>query len=70
VDERRRIWPQTPLEPALDRDALARQIEMSGGSIRNIALASVLLVAPDGGVIGLRHIKHAAQRESGRSAKR
>ena len=68
MDDRRRIWEQiwpvaTPRHPDLDLDYLARQIEVAGGNIRNIALASAFLAASDGGVVNMQHLIHATRRE-------
>jgi len=66
--ERRRIWGQvwpaaTPRDPGLDTEFLARRIEVTGGSIRNIALAGAFLAAADGGVVTMTHLLHATRRE-------
>jgi SpoVK/Ycf46/Vps4 family AAA+-type ATPase len=68
LDDRRRIWERiwpgaTPLDPALDLDVLARRVEVAGGSIRNIALASAFLAAADGGVVTMDHLRDAVRRE-------
>ena len=68
VADRRRIWAQiwpaaTPRDPDLDLEFLARQIEVAGGSIRNIALASAFLAAADGGVVTMAHLLRATHRE-------
>jgi hypothetical protein len=66
--ERLRIWSQvfpaeTPLEPGLPLERVARRLEVSGGSIRNIALAAAFLAADDGGVVRMPHLLCAARRE-------
>jgi hypothetical protein len=66
--DRRRIWAQiwpaaTPREAGLDLDFLARRVEVPGGSIRNIALASAFRAAADGGVVTMAHVLHATRRE-------
>jgi len=66
--ERRRIWDQVwpaaaPRDPGLDTGFLARRIEVTGGSIRNIALAGAFLAAADGGVVTMAHVLHATRRE-------
>jgi ATP-dependent 26S proteasome regulatory subunit len=66
--ERRRIWERvwpaaTPRDPGLDTGFLARRIEVTGGSIRNIALAGAFLAAADGGVVTMAHVLHATRRE-------
>ena len=68
VADRRRIWERiwpaaTPRDPDLDLDLLARQVEVAGGSIRNIALAGAFLAAADGGVVTMRHLLRATHRE-------
>jgi len=63
---RRQIWqrvfpPEAQLD-ALDFAALSR-LEISGGSIRNIALNGAFLAADDGSAIGMDHLMRAARRE-------
>ncbi|HMH53511.1 MAG TPA: ATP-binding protein [Candidatus Acidoferrum sp.] len=67
-EDRRRIWKgvwpdDTPRDPGLDLDFLARRFEIAGGSIRNIALASAFLAAADGNVVTMSHLMHATKRE-------
>jgi len=66
--DRRRIWKgvwpdDTPRDPALDIDFMARRFEIAGGSIRNIALAAAFLAADDGNVVTMSHLMHATKRE-------
>ncbi len=66
--ERRRIWAQiwpatTPCDRDLDLGLLARQVEVTGGNIRNIALAAAFLAAADGGVVSMPHLLQATRRE-------
>ncbi|MFV2105422.1 AAA family ATPase [Micromonospora sp. LOL_015] len=66
--DRRRIWAQVwpeqaPLDPAVDLDLLARQVDLPGGNIRNIALAGAFLAAADGGMVTMAHLLHATRRE-------
>ena len=66
--DRRRIWEQiwpaaTPLDAGLDLDLLARRVEVTGGSIRNIALAGAFLAAANGGVVTMAHLLRATRRE-------
>ena len=68
VGERRRIWdvvwpPEAPKDPEIDFDALAERYEITGGNIRNIALASAFLAAEDGRVVNMEHLFSATQRE-------
>jgi SpoVK/Ycf46/Vps4 family AAA+-type ATPase len=58
------IWPeQTPVGADVDRDFLAHQFKLSGGNIKNIALAAAFLAAGDGGIVGMPHLIRATQRE-------
>ncbi|WON73522.1 AAA family ATPase [Nitrosospira sp. Is2] len=67
VDRRRiweAVWPkETPREANLDIESLARSFPVTGGNIRNIALSAAFLAADDGGVVGMRHLIRATQRE-------
>jgi ATPase family associated with various cellular activities (AAA) len=59
-----RAWPaRTPVADDLDLDLVARELKMSGGSIRNISVAAAFLAAADGGQVSMRHLLHAARRE-------
>ena len=49
---RRRPWTA-----GVDLDLLARQVELPGGNIRNIALAGAFLAAADGGVVTMAHLR-------------
>lgn len=67
-DDRRRIWEgiwpnDAPRAPDLDLDFMARRFEITGGNIRNIALAASFLAAADGGVVNMPHLIGATQRE-------
>jgi hypothetical protein len=68
VADRRRIWERiwpdaTPRSADLDLDFLASQVQVAGGSIRNIALAGAFLAAADGVVVTMPHLLRATQRE-------
>jgi hypothetical protein len=61
---RRQLWArafpaQTPLAADLDLDTLAARFELTGGSIRNVALASGYLAAAEDQPIGQRHVLQA-----------
>jgi AAA+ superfamily predicted ATPase len=59
-----RIFPESaPLSPDIDLTFLARQFTVTGGNIRNIALASAFLAARDGGTITMEHLIRAVRRE-------
>jgi AAA+ superfamily predicted ATPase len=65
--DRLRIWraiwpPATPLDDDLDLSVLARHVVLSGGHIRNIALAAAFLGAEHGAVT-MDHVALAARRE-------
>jgi ATP-dependent 26S proteasome regulatory subunit len=58
------IWPvATPLAEDVDAGSLARELKMSGGNIKNTALAAAYYAAADGGVVTRAHLLHAAKRE-------
>jgi len=58
------IWPSdTPLSPDLDFDFLASRFDITGGNIRNIALAATFLAAEDGKSVGMAHLLSATRRE-------
>jgi AAA+ superfamily predicted ATPase len=66
--DRRRIWAaifprEAPLAPAADFDRLAREVRLSGGKIRNIAVAAAFQAASGDGVIGMSELLEAARRE-------
>jgi SpoVK/Ycf46/Vps4 family AAA+-type ATPase len=67
VDRRRiweSIWPKSaPLDAGVDLDLLAGRFELTGGSIKNIALAAAFLAAENGGVVNMPHLLHATRRE-------
>jgi SpoVK/Ycf46/Vps4 family AAA+-type ATPase len=70
-----KIWPaEMPQAPGLDLDFMARRFEITGGNIRNIALAAAFLAADEcaahpsegdrrGQVVGMSHLIRATQRE-------
>ena len=53
----------TSMADELDFDFLARQFKLSGGNIKNIALAAAFLAAEDGGVVNIAHLGQAIRRE-------
>lgn len=65
---RERIWrgvfpSQAPLAADVDFSFLARQFELSGGNIRNVAMAAAFLAAGNGRVISMEHFTRAIGRE-------
>jgi SpoVK/Ycf46/Vps4 family AAA+-type ATPase len=66
--DRLRIWqtiwpPATPCAPDLDFAFMARQFKLSGGNIKNIALAAAFLAAGNGQVVSTSHLIWATRRE-------
>jgi len=66
--ERQRIWqgiwpPGVPRDPQLDLGALATRFRLSGGQIRNAALAASFLAAAAGDIVRLPHALQAIRRE-------
>jgi hypothetical protein len=65
---RERIWrgafpAAAPLDGALDFGFLARQFQLAGGNIRNVAVAAAFQAAEANGCIAMEHIVLAASRE-------
>jgi SpoVK/Ycf46/Vps4 family AAA+-type ATPase len=65
---RLRIWngvfPQdVPLSDDVDQDFLARKFKISGGNIKNVALAAAFLAAEERGPVAMRHLVLALKRE-------
>jgi SpoVK/Ycf46/Vps4 family AAA+-type ATPase len=58
------IWPaETPLAADVDLDLLTRRFKLSGGNIKNVALAAAFLAAADGGPVHMSHLLRAVRRE-------
>jgi hypothetical protein len=67
--EREMIWRSqfpkgAPRDPDIDLPFLARQIKISGGSIRNIVLSAAFAAAEEGVPIAMRHITAALRLET------
>jgi hypothetical protein len=67
-DDRLRIWQgvwpkEVPLAKDVDLPQLARQFRLSGGGIRNIALAAAFLAAEHDQPVTMGHLMHATKRE-------
>jgi SpoVK/Ycf46/Vps4 family AAA+-type ATPase len=59
-----RAWPgETPVSADLDPAWLARRFKLSGGSIKNVALAAAHLVGDDETEVTLDHVLRAVRRE-------
>lgn len=70
---RKEIWKgifpnKTPLED-VDFDYLANQFEITGGSIKNIALVASFMAARSGEAVGMRHIVRAVKYEMAKQGK-
>ena len=65
---RERIWrgmfpPQAPLDAGVDFVFLARQFDLSGGNIRNVALAAAFMAAEENCSIRMDHLIRGTARE-------
>jgi hypothetical protein len=61
AEHRRRLWDlllpgEAPRGDDVDLDFLAERFELSGGGIRNAAIAAAVLAAQDGAVIGMEQL--------------
>ena len=61
AEHRRRLWDlllpdEAPRGEDVDLDFLAERFELSGGGIRNAAIAAAVLAAQDGAVIGMEQL--------------
>jgi hypothetical protein len=60
----RRVWPEAvALADDVDLPDLAERFRLSGGNIRNAALAAAFLAAVDGAVVRREHLQRAIRRE-------
>jgi len=60
AEHRERIWksvlpPDAPVSACVNFGFLARQFELAGGNIRNIALAAAFMAAEEGSTIRMEH---------------
>jgi len=72
--EREALWrlmfpPQSPLDGDIDFRFLARQFDLAGGDIRNIALDAAFLAAQDGLVINMHCVVKAMARQLAKQGK-
>jgi SpoVK/Ycf46/Vps4 family AAA+-type ATPase len=68
ADSRARIWrahfpPAAPVSADIDIDALARELPVAGGNIKNIVLGAAFLAVADGTAIGREHVLRSARNE-------
>jgi hypothetical protein len=66
--DRLRIWEQvwpgdTPRAESLDLAFMARRFRLTGGNIKNVALAAAFLAADEGAAVGMEHVVRATRRE-------
>jgi SpoVK/Ycf46/Vps4 family AAA+-type ATPase len=58
-----KVWPAATPRENLDLEFMARRFEVTGGNIRNIALAAAFLGAEDGGLVTMKHLIRATWQE-------
>jgi ATPase family associated with various cellular activities (AAA) len=59
-----RIWPrEIPLAEDVDVDFISHQFKLSGGNIKNVALAAAFLAAADGSSVTMPYLLQATRRE-------
>jgi hypothetical protein len=64
------IWPEAvPRDGDIDVGLLAQRFELSGGNIRNVAVAAAFLAADEGEVVRMTHVMHATHREYQKTGK-
>jgi AAA+ superfamily predicted ATPase len=73
-DDRHRIWQgiwphETPRDDTLDLALLAQRYEMTGGNIKNVALAAAFLAADGDQVVRMCHVVQATLREYQKTGK-
>ena len=66
--DRKRIWQSifpaaAPLDNTIDFTFMARQFQITGGNIKNIALGAAFLAAQNGNLINMKNIIRATKRE-------
>jgi ATPase family associated with various cellular activities (AAA) len=71
AEHRRRLWElllpeQAPRADDVDLDFLAERFELSGGGIRNAAIAAAVLAAQDGVAIGMEQLVRGVAMEYGK----
>ncbi len=60
----RRVFPsEVPLGPDVDLEFMGRRFRITGGNIRNAALAASFLASTDGTAVGMRHLIQGVRRE-------
>ncbi len=60
----RKIWPErVPVSPAIDFARIAQHFKLSGGQIKNAALAAAYFASADVREVQARHVVHGIRRE-------
>ncbi len=60
----KQVWPHdTPRAESLDLEFMARRFRLTGGNIKNVALAAAFLAADEGAPVGMEHVVRATRRE-------
>jgi ATP-dependent 26S proteasome regulatory subunit len=60
----KQIWPeQTPIDPNLNFEAVAKRFKLSGGNIKNVALAAAFLAAGESRPVNMSDLLHSTRRE-------
>jgi SpoVK/Ycf46/Vps4 family AAA+-type ATPase len=58
------IWPEhAPLDEEINFDHLASRFRLSGGNIKNVALAAAFFAAEEGGPVTMAHLFRGIERE-------
>jgi ATPase family associated with various cellular activities (AAA) len=64
------IWPRdTPRDGSVDLELLSERYEMTGGNIKNIAVAAAFLAVDEGEVVRMTHVVQATLREYQKTGK-
>ena len=71
AEHRRRLWElllpeEAPRDADVELDFLAERFELSGGGIRNAAIAAAVLAASDGTAIAMEHLVRGVAMEYGK----
>ncbi len=60
---KRHFPKEAPVSASVDYALLSKQVQVSGGNIKNIVLNAAFLAAENGQLIGMEHLIHGTQRE-------
>src|SRR5262249_9493158 len=72
--ERERIWramfpPEAPIAEDVDYALVAREFELCGGDIRNVALEAAFLAAGERSAIAMRHLARALAQQQAKQGR-